>query len=158
VSRASYIYFRGLFAKGQAARVPRDFLCSTYLDLSFLDQGTLYRFLSLVLPTPKSQTSSGDVFGLTNAPAHFRYLMNSVFMEELDKFVVIFIDAILVFSKRKKEHKEHLHIMLPRLRDHQLYAEFSKCKFWLSEVQFLGHVISSEGISVDPGKVREALD
>jgi hypothetical protein len=81
------------------------------------------------------------------------YLMNLVFMEELDKFVVVFIDDTLVFSKSKQEHEEHLRIVLQRLRDHQLYAKFSKCEFWLSKVQFLGHVISSEGISVDPGKV-----
>jgi hypothetical protein len=68
-------------------------------------------------------------FGLTNAPAHFMYLMNSVFMEELDKFVVVFIDDILVFSKSKKEHEEHLRIVLQRLRDHQLYAKLSKCVF-----------------------------
>jgi hypothetical protein len=68
-------------------------------------------------------------FGLTNAPAHFMYLMNSVFMGELDKFVVVFIDDILVFSKSKKEHEEHLCIMLQRLRDHQLYEKFSKCEF-----------------------------
>jgi hypothetical protein len=97
-------------------------------------------------------------FGLTNSPAHFMYLMNSVFMKELDKFVVIFIDNILVFSKSKKEHEEHLCIVLQRLRDQQLYAKFSKCEFWLTEVQFLGHVVSSEGISVDPRKVREVLD
>jgi hypothetical protein len=97
-------------------------------------------------------------FGLTNAPAHFMYLMNSVFMEEMDKFVVVFIDDSLFFSKNKKEHEEHLRIVLPRLCDHQLYAKFSKCEFWLSEVQFLGHVISSEEISVDLGKVREVLD
>jgi hypothetical protein len=97
-------------------------------------------------------------FGLTNAPAHFIYLMNSVFMEELDKFVVVSNNDILVFSKSKREHEEHLHIVLQRLRDHQLYAKFSKCEFWLSEVQFLGHIISSEGISVDPGKDREVLD
>jgi hypothetical protein len=84
--------------------------------------------------------------------------MNSVFMEELDKFVVVFIDGILVFSKSKKEHEEHLRIVLQRLCDHQLYAKFTKCEFWLSKVQFLGHVVSSEGISVDPGKVREVLD
>jgi hypothetical protein len=80
-------------------------------------------------------------FGLTNAPTHFMYLMNSVFMEELDKFVVVFIDDILVFSKSKKKHEEHLCIVLQRLRDHQLYTKFSKCEFWLSEVQFLDHVI-----------------
>jgi hypothetical protein len=97
-------------------------------------------------------------FGLTNAPAHFMYLMNSVFMEELDKFVVVFIDDILVFSRSKKEHEEHLCIVLQRLRDHQLYAKFSKCEFWLSDVQFLGHVISLEGISVDSSKVQEVLD
>jgi hypothetical protein len=68
-------------------------------------------------------------FGLTNAPTHFMYLMNSVFMEELDKFVIVFIDNILVFSKCRKEHKEHLCIILQRLRDHQLYAKFSKCEF-----------------------------
>jgi hypothetical protein len=73
-------------------------------------------------------------FGLTNAPAHFMYLMNSVFMEELDKFVVVFIGNILVFSKSTKGHEEHLCIVLQRLRDHQLYAKFSKCEFWLTEV------------------------
>jgi hypothetical protein len=71
---------------------------------------------------------------------------------------VVFIDDILVFSKNKKEHEKHLLIVLQRLPDHQLYAKFSKCEFWLSEVQFLGHVISSEVISVDPAKVREVLD
>ena len=68
-------------------------------------------------------------FGLTNAPAHFMYLMNSVFMPELDKFVVVFIDDILVYSKNKTEHAEHLRIVLTRLREHQLYAKFSKCDF-----------------------------
>jgi hypothetical protein len=68
-------------------------------------------------------------FGLTNAPAHFMYLMNSVFMEELDKFVMVFIDDILVFSKSKIEHEEHLHIVLQQLPDHQLYAKFSKGEF-----------------------------
>jgi hypothetical protein len=97
-------------------------------------------------------------FSLTNAPAQFMYLMNYVFMGELDKFVVVFIDDILVFSKGTEEHEEHLSIVLQRLRDHQLHAKFSKCKFWLSKVQFLGHVISLEGIFVDPGKVREVLD
>jgi hypothetical protein len=81
------------------------------------------------------------------------YLMNSVFMAELDKFVVVFIDDILVLSKIKKEHEGHLHIVLQRLCDHQLYAKYNKCEFWSSKVSFLGHVISSEGISVDPSKV-----
>jgi hypothetical protein len=68
-------------------------------------------------------------FGLTNAPAHFMYLMNSVFMEELDKFVVVFIDNILVYSKGTEEHEEHLRVVLQQLRDHRLYAKFSKCEF-----------------------------
>jgi hypothetical protein len=97
-------------------------------------------------------------FGLTNAPAHFMYLMNSVFMPELDKFVMVFIDDILVYSKSTKDHEEHLRVVLQRLRDHQLYAKFSKCEFWINEVPFLGHVISSEGIAVDPSKVRDVLD
>jgi hypothetical protein len=77
-------------------------------------------------------------FGLTNAPAHFMYLMNSVFMPELDKFVVIFIDDILVYSKNEEDHVRHLRVILQRLRDHQLYVKFSKCAFWLKEVPFLG--------------------
>jgi hypothetical protein len=97
-------------------------------------------------------------FGLTNALAHFMYLMNSIFMPELDKFVVVFIDDILVYSKSIEDHKEHLRVVLQRLRDHQLYAKFSKCEFWINEVPFLGHVISSEGIAVDPSKVREVLN
>jgi hypothetical protein len=97
-------------------------------------------------------------FGLTNAPAHFMYLMNFVFMPELDKFVVVFIDDILVYSKSTEEHEEHLQVVLQRLWDHQLYAKFSKCELWINEVPFLGHVISSEGISVDPSKVRDVLD
>jgi hypothetical protein len=97
-------------------------------------------------------------FELTNAPAHFMYLMNSVFMLELDKFVIVFIDDILVYSKNEEEHARHLHVILQRLRDHQLYVKFSKCAFWLKEVPFLGHIISAEGIAVDPRKVQEVLD
>ena len=97
-------------------------------------------------------------FGLTNAPAHFMYLLNSVFMPEVDKFVVVFIDDILIYSKTKKEHAEHLRIVLTRLRDHQLYAKFSKCEFWLDKVHFLGHVLSTEGVVVDPGKVEDVLN
>jgi hypothetical protein len=92
-------------------------------------------------------------FGLTNALAHFLYLMNSVFMSELDKFVVVFIDDILVYSKNEEEHDQHLRLILQRLRDHQLYAKFSKCAFSLKEVSFLSHVISAEGIEVDSSKV-----
>jgi hypothetical protein len=97
-------------------------------------------------------------FGLTNAPAYFMYLMNSVFMQELDKFIVVFIDDILIYSKNPEDHANHLHIVLQRLRDHYLYAKFSKCEFWLDNVKFLGHTISSDGISVDPSKVQEVLD
>ena len=92
-------------------------------------------------------------FGLTNAPAYFMNMMNKVFMEFLDKFVVVFIDDILVYSKNEEEHKEHLRLVLGKLKEHQLYAKFSKCEFWLKEVGFLGHVISGEGIAVDPTKV-----
>jgi hypothetical protein len=97
-------------------------------------------------------------FGLTNAPAYFMYLVNSVFMSELDKFVMVFIDDILVYSKNEEEHEQHLRIILQWLRDHQFYAKFSKCAFWLKEVPFLGHVISVEGIAVDLSKVQEVLD
>jgi hypothetical protein len=97
-------------------------------------------------------------FGLTNAPAYFIYLMNSVFMLELDKVIVVFINNILIYSKSEEEHVRHLQVILQRLRDHQLYAKFSKCAFWLKEVPFLGHIISAEGITVDPNKVQEVLD
>jgi hypothetical protein len=80
-------------------------------------------------------------FGLTNAPMHFMYLMNSVFMLELDKFVMVFIDDILVYSKNEEENEQHLRIILQQLRQHQLYDKFSKCAFWLTEVPFLRHVI-----------------
>jgi hypothetical protein len=96
-------------------------------------------------------------FGLTNAPAHFMYLMNSIFMLELDKFVMVFIDDILIYSKSEEEHTQHLQVILQRLRDHQLYAKFSKCTFWLREVPFLGHVISTEGIVVDQAKFNKYL-
>jgi hypothetical protein len=97
-------------------------------------------------------------FGLTNAPAYFIYLMNKVFMEYLDKFVVVFIDDILIFSKTVEEHEEHLRLVLEKLRSNQLYAKFSKCEFWLTEVAFLRHVISVGGVSVDPGKVKDVLN
>jgi hypothetical protein len=97
-------------------------------------------------------------FGFTNAPAHFTYLMNSIFMPELDKFVVVFIDDILIYSKNMEEHAENLRIVLTRLREHQLYAKFSKCTFWLEEIQFLGHVLSAKGIAVDPSKVNDILE
>jgi hypothetical protein len=84
--------------------------------------------------------------------------MNSAFMLELDKFVVVFIDDILIYSRSMEEHEEHLWIVLQWLWKHQLYAKFSKCEFWIKEVSFLGHVVSPEGIAVDPSKVKEVLE
>jgi hypothetical protein len=91
-------------------------------------------------------------FALTNALTYFMYLMNKVFMEYLDKFVVVFIDDILVFPKTQEEHEKHLRLVLEKLRSNKLYAKFSKCEFWLTKVAFLGHV------SVDPGKVKDVLN
>ena len=82
-------------------------------------------------------------FGLTNAPAYFMNLMNKVFMDELDKFVVVFIDDILIYSKSVQEHEQHLRVVLEKLRVHRLYAKFSKCEFWLEKVAFLGHILIS---------------
>jgi hypothetical protein len=96
-------------------------------------------------------------FGLTNAPAYFMNLMNKVFMEYLDRFVVVFIDDILIYSKSESDHEEHLRLVLQTLRDNQLYAEFSKCEFWIDMVPFLGHIISNGGIAVDPAKVKEIV-
>jgi hypothetical protein len=97
-------------------------------------------------------------FGLTNTPAYFMYPMNKVFMEYLDKFIVVFIDDILVFSKTEEKHKKHLRLVLEKLRSIKLYAKFSKCEFWLTKVAFLGHVISVGGVSVDLGKVKDVLN
>jgi hypothetical protein len=96
-------------------------------------------------------------FGLTNAPAYFLNLMNKVFMEYLYRFIVVFIDDILIYSKNDSDHEEHLQMVLQKLWDNQLYAKFSKCEFWFDEVPFLGHIISNGGISVDPAKVREIV-
>jgi hypothetical protein len=97
-------------------------------------------------------------FGLTNAPAYFMCLMNKVFMEYLNKFVVVFIDDILVYSRNGEEHEGHLRLVLQKLRDNQLYAKLRKCEFWLKEVLCLGHVITGGCIAVDPGKVRDVLN
>jgi hypothetical protein len=85
------------------------------------------------------------------------YLMNSMFMLEVDKFVTTLTDDIIVYSMNEEEHDQHLRIILQRLCEHQLYTKFSKCAFWLTEVPFLGHVISAEGIVIDPNKVQEVL-
>ncbi|GJW80910.1 putative reverse transcriptase domain-containing protein [Tanacetum coccineum] len=97
-------------------------------------------------------------FGLTNAPAIFMDLMNRVCKPYLDKFVIVFIDDILIYSKDEKEHKEHLKTILELLKKEELYAKFSKCEFWIPKVQFLGHVIDSRGIHVDPAKIESIKD
>ncbi|GJU99564.1 putative reverse transcriptase domain-containing protein [Tanacetum coccineum] len=93
-------------------------------------------------------------FGLTNAPVVFKDLMNRVCKPFLDKFVIDFIEDILIYSKNKKEYEEHLKAILELLKKEELYAKFSKCEFWLPKVQFLGHVIDSQGIHVDPAKIE----
>nr|GEV35964.1 putative reverse transcriptase domain-containing protein [Tanacetum cinerariifolium] len=97
-------------------------------------------------------------FGLTNAPTVFMDLMNRVCKPYLDRFVFVFIDDTLIYSKNKKEHKGHLKLILKLLKEEELYAKFSKCEFWLSKVKFLGHVIDSEGIYVDPAKIEAIKD
>ncbi|KAL4366532.1 hypothetical protein GQ457_05G020900 [Hibiscus cannabinus] len=97
-------------------------------------------------------------FGLTNAHATFIDLTNILFKPYLNKFVIVFIDDNLIYSRNKDEHAKHLQIVLQTLREHQMFAKFSKCEFWLSEVAFLGHVISAKGIMVDPKKVQTILD
>jgi hypothetical protein len=96
--------------------------------------------------------------GHTNALAYFMYLMNKVFMEYLDKFVVVFNNNILVYSETEEKHEEHLRLVLEKPRANQLYAKFSKCEFWLTQVAFLCRVIFVGGVSVDLGKVRDALN
>ena len=93
-------------------------------------------------------------FGLTNAPAVFMDLMNRVCRPFLDKSVIVFIDDVLVYSRSKEEHRVHLKEILDTLRHEKLYAKFSKCDFWLREIQFLGHVIGEGGIKVDPAKIE----
>lgn len=97
-------------------------------------------------------------FGLTNAPIVFMDLINRVFHDYLDKFVLVFIDDILIYSKSELEHEKHLRIILEMLRTEKLYVKFSKCEFWLSEVSFLGHIVSIDGIKVNPAKVQAVRD
>ncbi|KAA0051542.1 pol protein [Cucumis melo var. makuwa] len=93
-------------------------------------------------------------FGLTNATTVFMDLMNRVFREFLDTFVIVFIDDILIYFKTEAEHEEHLRMVLETLRANKLYAKFSKCEFWLKQVSFLGHVVSKAGVSMDPAKIE----
>ena len=97
-------------------------------------------------------------FGLTNAPATFSRLMNSILREYLDRFVVIYLDDILIYSKNEEEHAEHLRLLLTKLWEHRMYAKLSKCEFWLPEVTYLGHVISAKGIAINPERVQAVLD
>ena len=93
-------------------------------------------------------------FGLTNGPAVFMELMNRIFIEYLDWFVVVFIDDILIYSKTREEHEQHLRLALEVLRKQKLYAKYNKCEFWIPEVTFLGHIVSVEGVTVDPAKIE----
>ena len=94
-------------------------------------------------------------FGLTNAPATFMCLMNSVFSRYFDKFVLVFLDDILIYSKNEEEH---LRLTLQLLREHQLYAKLSKCDFYRDRIQYLGHIISEDGIFVDPEKIEAIMN
>ena len=96
-------------------------------------------------------------FELTNAPAAFMDLMRRVFQPYLDQFVIVFVDDILIYSQSEWDHEYHLRIVLQLLRDHQLYAKFNKCEFWLTEVRFLGHVVSASGVSIDLEKVEAVM-
>ena len=97
-------------------------------------------------------------FGLTNAPTTFMDLMNHVFQPYVDRFVVVFIDDILVYSKDREDHDTHLRVVLETLRKEQLYVKLSKCKFWLREVSFIGHIVSEEGIRVDLKKIQVIIE
>ena len=96
-------------------------------------------------------------FGLTKAPAAFMDLMHRVFQPYLDQFVVVFVDDILIYSQSEWEHEYHLRIVLQLLRDHRLYAKSNNYEFWLTEVSFLGHVVSASGVSMDPEKVEVVM-
>jgi len=97
-------------------------------------------------------------FRLTNAPTYFMNMMNKVFMEELDKFVMVFIDDILIYLETVEEHEKHLRIVLEKLRQNQLYAKFEKCEFWPKKVVFLGHVLTADGVAVDPSKIEAVTE
>ncbi|GJT58151.1 putative reverse transcriptase domain-containing protein [Tanacetum coccineum] len=130
-------------------------MCIDYRELNKLTVKNLY-------PLPRIDDLFDQLqvmpFGLTNAPAVFMDLMNRVCKPYLDKFVIVFIDDILIYSKNEQKHEEHLKLILKLLKKEELYAKFSKCKFWIPKVQFLGHVIDSQGIHVDPAKIESIKD
>ncbi len=97
-------------------------------------------------------------FGLTNTPAAFMDLMNTIFRPYLDQFMVVFIDNILVYLRSAKKHAKHLRIVPQTLGEKQLYAKLPKCEFWLKEISFLGHIVSAEGIKTDPSKIKVILN
>jgi len=97
-------------------------------------------------------------FGLTNALVNFMCLMNNVLCSYLDKFVIVFIDDILVYSKNKEEHEEHLAVILQLLREHKLYEKFDKCDFFQTQIHYLGHIVSKDGVAVDPKKVKATME
>ena len=96
-------------------------------------------------------------FGLTNAPETFMDLMHRVFQPYLDQFVVVFVDDILIYSQSEEKHEDHLRIVLQALIEHQLYAKFNKFEFWLTKVRFLGHVVSTLGVSIDLEKIEAVM-
>ncbi|PKU59897.1 putative mitochondrial protein [Dendrobium catenatum] len=128
-------------------------MCVDYRDLNKVTIKNKY-------PLPRIDDLFDQLSGsfVTNAQAIFMDLMNRVFKEYLDQFVIVFIDDILVYSASEDDHTRHLSIVLKTLRQHQLYAKFSKCEFWLKSISFLGHMVSSEGISVDPQKIQAVVD
>ncbi|GJY12506.1 putative reverse transcriptase domain-containing protein [Tanacetum coccineum] len=133
---------------------------SVYTNIDLLFSYHQLRIREEDIPITTFRTRYGDYefqvmpFGLTNAPTVFMDIMNRVCKPYLDKFVIVFIDDILIYSKNKEEHGEHLKIILELLKREQLYAKFSKCHFWLESVQFLGHVIDNKGVHVDPAKIE----
>uniref|UniRef100_A0A2N9H8A8 Reverse transcriptase domain-containing protein n=1 Tax=Fagus sylvatica TaxID=28930 RepID=A0A2N9H8A8_FAGSY len=142
-------------------------LCIDYRELNKIDLRSGYHQLRVKeedIPKTAFWTRYGHYeflvmpFGLTNAPAVFMDLMNRVFHEYLDSFVIVFIDDILVYSKSQEEHEEHLRIVLQILRDKKLFAKLKKCEFWMDRVVFLGHVISRDGITVDPSKIEAVVN
>ncbi len=115
------------------------------------------------IPKTAFRTSYGSYeyivmsFGLANAPPTFSRMMNFIFNPYRNDFVLVYLNGILVFSKNKEDHAKHLRLVLDKLREHQFYAKFSKCEFWLDEVLYLGHIISAKGIAVNPEKVEQAM-
>ena len=134
-----------------------------YLKVDLRNGYHRLRVREVDIPKIEFQTQYGHFefiiipFGLTNAPAAFMDLMHRVFQPYLDQFVVVFIDDVLIYSKLEDEHEGHLRIVLQTLRDHQLYAKFTKCEFWIIKVRFLGHVVSASSVSVDLEKVEAVM-